>query len=64
MLGLWIEASGLADTFIAIGVLSFAVHLLVLPMIYWGKASRRWTAAAYKDFLYIRDGERAQRSSV
>ncbi|KAI7493618.1 MFS general substrate transporter [Hortaea werneckii] len=53
---LWIDASGLQDTFIAIGVLSFAIQLLKLPMIYWGKASRRWTADAYRRFLYIRDG--------
>jgi len=53
---LWINADGLSKTFIAIGVLSFVFQILVLPMIYWGKACRRATADRYQRFLYLRDG--------
>lgn len=56
MLGYWIDASGLAGTFIAIGVLSLFFHSLTLPMMVFGKRSRRWTATAYRNYLYIRDG--------
>lgn len=53
---LWIAASGLGNTFIAIGVLSLFFQLLTLPMIYWGKSMRRRTAERYQRFLYQRDG--------
>ncbi|EME81046.1 uncharacterized protein MYCFIDRAFT_26224 [Pseudocercospora fijiensis CIRAD86] len=53
----WIDASGLSNTFIAIGVLSFFFHLLTIPMMVWGKACRRWTYKGYQRFLYLRDGE-------
>ncbi|EGP86637.1 unnamed protein product [Zymoseptoria tritici ST99CH_1A5] len=53
----WIEASGLADTFIAIGVLSFVFQMTTVPMMIWGKACRRWTYQRYQRFLYLRDGE-------
>ncbi|KAK4542601.1 hypothetical protein LTR36_006649 [Oleoguttula mirabilis] len=52
----WIDASGLANTFIAIGVLSLFFHSLTVPMMIWGKSSRRWTANKYRNYLYIRDG--------
>ncbi|WPG97682.1 Hypothetical protein R9X50_00046200 [Acrodontium crateriforme] len=53
----WIDGSGIGNTFIAIGVLSFCFQCLVFPMIYWGKTWRRWTAPRYKHFLHIRDGQ-------
>ncbi|WPH00637.1 Hypothetical protein R9X50_00346700 [Acrodontium crateriforme] len=53
---IWISASGLSNTFIAIGVLSFFFQILTIPMMYWGKACRRWTAGQYKRYLYLRDG--------
>ncbi|KAF2723582.1 MFS general substrate transporter [Polychaeton citri CBS 116435] len=53
----WIHASGLSSTFIAIGVLSFLFHLLTAPMLFWGKAARRWTATSYRNYLHIRDGK-------
>lgn len=56
MSGYWLDASGLADTFIAIGVLSFFIQMLTVPMLYWGKTFRRKTAGGYRKFLYIRDG--------
>ncbi|KAF2722577.1 MFS general substrate transporter [Polychaeton citri CBS 116435] len=52
----WIDASGVADTFIAIGVLSFFFQMLTAPMMYYGKASRRWTLNKYYNYIYIRDG--------
>jgi MFS family permease len=55
--GLWISASGLQNTFIAIGVLSFVFQMTTVPMIVWGKACRRWTYQRYQRFLYLRDGE-------
>ncbi|KAF2767925.1 MFS general substrate transporter [Teratosphaeria nubilosa] len=52
----WLDASGLASTFVAIGILSLVFQMLTLPMIYWGKMWRRKTATAYGQYLYIRDG--------
>ncbi|KAI5363996.1 Putative major facilitator superfamily, MFS transporter superfamily [Septoria linicola] len=54
----WIEASGLANTFIAIGVLSLFFHSTTIPMMIYGKSCRMWTLQRYKRFLYLRDGER------
>lgn len=53
---LWIEASGLANTFIAIGIISLVFQSLVIPMIYYGKRIRRRSAERYRKFLYLRDG--------
>lgn len=53
----WIDASGLANTFIAIGVLSLVFHATTIPMLIWGKSCRRWTQRRYKRFLYLRDGQ-------
>jgi len=52
---LWIEASGLANTFIAIGVLSLVFHLTTIPMQLYGKRCRRWTYGRYREFLRLRD---------
>jgi MFS family permease len=52
----WIEASGVRNTFIAIGVLAFVFIMTTLPMMIWGKTSRRWTRDRYQRFLEIRDG--------
>lgn len=38
----WIDTSGLASTFIAIGVLSLVFHLTTIPMQVYGKRCRRW----------------------
>ncbi|PIA96064.1 putative MFS-type transporter [Cercospora beticola] len=54
----WIDASGLANTFIAIGVLSLVFHLTTIPMQIFGKTCRRWTYNRYQRFLELRDGER------
>ena len=52
----WLNASGVQNTFIAIGVLSFVFIMTTAPMIYFGKKSRRWTRGRYQRFLQIRDG--------
>ncbi|KAK6383554.1 Major facilitator superfamily transporter [Exophiala oligosperma] len=52
----WIKASGVQNTFIAIGVLAFVFLMTTLPMIIWGKRARRWTRGRYQRFLEIRDG--------
>ena len=52
----WLEASGLLNTWIAIGVLSFVFMATTLPMAIYGKACRRWTAPKYERFLVLRDG--------
>ena len=52
----WIAASGISNTFVAIGVLGCAFQLMVIPMLIWGKTFRRLTARRYRKFLYLRDG--------
>ncbi|KAF4984104.1 hypothetical protein FZEAL_643 [Fusarium zealandicum] len=51
----WID-TGLQECFIELGVLSFVIIMLSLPMAIWGKRSRRWTQEKYLNFLRIRDG--------
>lgn len=51
----WIDTS-LENCFIELGAISFVVIGLSLPMIIWGKRSRRWTRSRYIKFLEIRDG--------
>ncbi|KAF4450300.1 putative HOL1-like protein [Fusarium austroafricanum] len=51
----WLD-TGLQNCFIELGVLSFVILMLSLPMAIWGKASRRWTLERYANFLRIRDG--------
>jgi MFS family permease len=52
----WIAASGVQNTFVAIGVLSFVFMMTTVPMIIWGKKCRRWTRLRYQRFLELRDG--------
>ena len=51
----WLD-TGLQDCFIELGVLSFVILMTTLPMIVWGKFSRRWTKDRYLNYLRIRDG--------
>ncbi|KAG0650383.1 putative MFS-type transporter [Hyphodiscus hymeniophilus] len=51
----WLE-TGLLNTWIAIGVLSFVFMATTLPMALYGKACRRWTSSRYERFLILRDG--------
>ncbi|OJJ51073.1 hypothetical protein ASPZODRAFT_148435 [Penicilliopsis zonata CBS 506.65] len=50
----WLD-HGVNSTFIALGVLDFAIIMLTLPMIYWGKSCRKWTNQRYITFLEMRD---------
>lgn len=50
----WIDSS-LQNCFIELGVISFLVMGLSLPMIVYGKRARRWTRSRYMKFLEIRD---------
>ena len=52
----WMDASGVENTFIAAGVLSFAALATKLPMAVWGKAARRATKKRYDRFVAERDG--------
>lgn len=52
----WIDAQGNLKTYIAIGVLEFGFMVLTVPMIYYGKASRKKTKQSYIKFLEARDG--------
>ncbi|KAK1496429.1 major facilitator superfamily transporter [Colletotrichum cuscutae] len=51
----WLD-SGMENCFIALGVLSFVIMGLSLPMIMFGKRSRRWAKDRYLRFVDIRDG--------
>lgn len=53
---LWLDASGTANTYIALAVINFVVMMLSVPMIIWGKECRKWTRKWYLEFLEIRDG--------
>lgn len=50
----WIDSS-MENCFIELGVISFVVMGLALPMIIYGKRWRRWTRGRYLKFLEIRD---------
>lgn len=52
----WINASGVQNSFIAIGVLSFVFLMTTVPMMIFGKTFRRWTRTKYHRFLELRDG--------
>lgn len=52
----WLTADGTMNTYIGCGVLSFVFMATTLPMIFYGKACRRWTANRYERFLVLRDG--------
>ncbi|KAJ5096013.1 hypothetical protein NUU61_005369 [Penicillium alfredii] len=43
----WMQRAGLQNMFLACGFLSLGMTLLILPMVFWGKAARRVTAARY-----------------
>ncbi|KAK7430719.1 Major facilitator superfamily transporter [Neonectria magnoliae] len=51
----WLD-TGLQECFIELGVLSFVILMLTVPMIFFGRGSRRWTKDRYLNFLRIRDG--------
>lgn len=51
----WIDSS-LQNSFIELAVISFLVMGLTIPMIKYGKRSRRWTRGRYMKFLELRDG--------
>jgi len=51
----WLNTS-LRNCFVELGVISFLVLMLSLPMILYGKSARRWTKGRYLAFLQLRDG--------
>ena len=51
----WLD-TGMEACFIALGVLSFVIMGLSLPMIIYGKRTRRWARDRYVKFVEIRDG--------
>ena len=52
----WLDASGIENTFIALGVLTFFFTSLALPMFIYGKKARKWSKDRYLAFISIRDG--------
>lgn len=44
----WVNGMGLRDTHIICAVLAFAVYLLPIPLLIWGKRARKATAARYR----------------
>ena len=44
----WMERDGISNMFIACGFISLAVAGLCIPMVFWGKASRRKLAPVYR----------------
>ncbi|KAF9871301.1 major facilitator superfamily transporter [Colletotrichum karsti] len=51
----WID-TGMENCFIVLGVLSFVIMGTSLPMIIYGKRTRRWAKDRYLRFVEIRDG--------
>jgi hypothetical protein len=51
----WLAAQSVTDVMCEIGALSCIFILTSLPMMYWGKASRRWTLERYRQFIETRD---------
>ncbi|KAK1998317.1 major facilitator superfamily transporter [Colletotrichum falcatum] len=51
----WVD-SGMENCFIALGVLSLFIMGLSLPMVVFGKRTRRWAKDRYMVFVDIRDG--------
>jgi hypothetical protein len=51
----WLDSS-MENCFIVLGVLGFVVMGLSLPMVLFGKRTRRWSRDRYVDFVAIRDG--------
>ncbi|TDZ14049.1 putative MFS-type transporter [Colletotrichum spinosum] len=51
----WLDA-GMEKCFIVLGVLSFVIMATSLPMIMYGKRTRRWAKDRYLKFVEIRDG--------
>ena len=52
----WLTVDGTLNTYIGCGVLAFVFMASTLPMIYYGKACRKWSAQRYEQFLVMRDG--------
>ena len=50
----WMEGMGLQNMFIVMGVVSFLVSLLYIPMMWFGKKSRRHFAASYAEMSALR----------
>lgn len=44
----WVEGMGLQNTHIICAVIAFVIYLLPIPLLIWGKAARKATAASYK----------------
>jgi ABC-type transport system involved in cytochrome c biogenesis permease subunit len=44
----WMERDGISNMFIACGFISLGITSLVIPMVVWGKASRRKLAPLYR----------------
>ncbi|GME67114.1 unnamed protein product [[Candida] boidinii] len=54
---LWLETSGVQNTYIALAVINFFVmFLLTIPYIYFAKTWRKWTKNTYVDLVESREG--------
>ncbi|KAK2599269.1 hypothetical protein N8I77_011039 [Diaporthe amygdali] len=52
----WMERSGLSNMFITAGLISFAISMLFVPLIIWGKKIRRALAPRYYELLEKQGG--------
>lgn len=52
---IWLDAHSVTEVFVTLGILSFVFMIgATVPMMYWGKASRRLTRKKYFEFLHLR----------
>jgi len=47
----WLRGMGVQNMFITAGCLCFAILLLTVPMIIWGRKARHYTAGFYTDIV-------------
>lgn len=52
----WLQHSGLSNMFITAGLVSFAISMLFVPLIIWGKKIRKALAPRYYELLEKRGG--------
>jgi len=54
----WIEAQGLQNMFIVMGILAIVIGFAHVPVIIWGKRGRERTASRYLKLVELRKHSR------
>ncbi|SSD61973.1 probable Protein HOL1 [Saccharomycodes ludwigii] len=52
---LWLDASGIQNTYIALAVINFGITCMAFPMYIYGKRIRKWTKSRYLEYIEMRD---------